>query len=33
MELFPVFLIGMVLAGIGTAAVLVYTIFKVLEET
>jgi hypothetical protein len=33
MELFPVFLIGMVLAGVGTVAVVVYTVFKLFEET
>ena len=33
MELFPVFLIGMALAGLGTVAVVVYTVFKLFEET
>ena len=33
MELFPVFFIGMVLAGLGTVAVLIYTVYKLLEET
>ena len=33
MELFPVFLIGLTLAGLGTVAVVVYTVYKLFEET
>ena len=33
MELFPVFFIGIVLAGLGTVAVVIYTVYKLLEET
>lgn len=33
MELFPVFFIGMVLAGLGTVAVAVYAVYKLFEET
>ena len=33
MELFPVFLIGLTLAGLGTVSVVVYTVYKLFEET
>ncbi len=33
MELFPVFLIGLILAGLGTVAGVVYTLYKLFEET